>query len=238
MVAGPVVAGMYGMNRDDGVQRAAEVLETLRNERFEGIDGAVFRTAFSAGVSAFPLDGNDFWDLQTSAEEAMGRAKAEGGDRVLSTVPALTPALMPTLATPGSAREEGKSQEIETFDVVLVDDDEALASVVLHSLETRGYSAKCLRDGGDAADILADANGPLRARLVLLDVNLPGLNGLDVLRRLNRDSVLQHTRVIMLTARSAESEVSEALELGTFDFVAKPFSLQLLMQRVRRALSA
>lgn len=76
---GQFVAGMYGMNRDDGVQRAAEVLETLRNERFEGIDGAVFRTAFSAGVSAFPLDGNDFWDLQTSAEEAMGRAKAEGG---------------------------------------------------------------------------------------------------------------------------------------------------------------
>ena len=135
---------MYGMNRDDGVQRAAEVLETLRNERFEGIDGAVFRTAFSASVSAFPLDGKDFWDLQTSAEEAMGRAKAEGGNRVLSTVPAL----MPTLATPGSAREEGKSQETETFDVVLVDDDEALASVVLHSMETRGYSAKCLRDGG------------------------------------------------------------------------------------------
>ena len=224
------VVGMYGMNLDDGVQRAAEALEALRDERFEAPDGSIFRAAFSAGVSTFPLDGKDFWDLQHAAKEAMARAKTAGGDRVLSTGP--------TIAAPGSTQAEGQSEELETFDVVLVDDDEALASVVLHSLETRGYSTKCLRDGGDAADSLAGADLILRARLVLLDVNLPGLNGLGVLRRLNRDLVLQRTRVIMLTARSAESEVSEPLELGAYDFVAKPFSLQLLMQRVRRALSA
>jgi DNA-binding response OmpR family regulator len=50
--------------------------------------------------------------------------------------------------------------------------------------------------------------------VLLLDVDLPGLNGLGVLRRLAHDGVLQHTRVIMLTVRSAESEILEALELA------------------------
>ena len=50
--------------------------------------------------------------------------------------------------------------------------------------------------------------------MLLLDVDLPGLNGLGVLRRLAHDGVLQHTRVIMLTVRSAESEILEALELA------------------------
>jgi len=70
----------------------------------------------------------------------------------------------------------------------------------------------------------------------VLDVDLPGLDGLSVLRRLARDDVLADTRVIMLTARSGEAEVLEALELGAFDHVAKPFSVPVLMQRIRRAL--
>lgn len=71
---------------------------------------------------------------------------------------------------------------------------------------------------------------------MLLDVDLPGLDGLSVLRRLARDDVLSRTRVIMLTARAGEAEVVEALELGAFDHVAKPFSVPVLMQRVRCAL--
>jgi DNA-binding response OmpR family regulator len=67
-------------------------------------------------------------------------------------------------------------------------------------------------------------------------VDLPGLNGLGVLRRLAHDGVLQHTRVIMLTVRSAESEILEALELGACDHVAKPFSLPVLLQRIRHTL--
>ena len=72
--------------------------------------------------------------------------------------------------------------------------------------------------------------------MVLLDVNLPGLDGLAVLRRLAHDGVLWRTRVIMLTFRSAENEVVEALELGAFDHVPKPFSLPVLLQRIRRTL--
>jgi DNA-binding response OmpR family regulator len=72
--------------------------------------------------------------------------------------------------------------------------------------------------------------------MVLLDVDLPRLDGLAVLRRLAHDGLLQHTRVIMLTFRADEREVLEALELGAFDHVTKPFSLPVLMQRIRRTL--
>jgi DNA-binding response OmpR family regulator len=73
--------------------------------------------------------------------------------------------------------------------------------------------------------------------LIVLDVDLPGLDGLSVLRRLAQDGVLNRTRVIVLTARAGEREVLEALELGAYDHVAKPFSVPVLMQRVRRAMT-
>jgi DNA-binding response OmpR family regulator len=62
------------------------------------------------------------------------------------------------------------------------------------------------------------------------------MDGLAVLRRLARDGVLGRTRVIMLTAHSGEAEVVEALELGACDHVSKPFSVPILIQRIRRAL--
>ena len=67
-------------------------------------------------------------------------------------------------------------------------------------------------------------------------MNLPGLDGLGVLRRLSQNEGLRGTRVIMLTVRANELEVLKALELGAFDHVAKPFSVPVLMQRIRRAL--
>ena len=62
------------------------------------------------------------------------------------------------------------------------------------------------------------------------------MDGLSLLRKLARDGVTRRTRVLMLTARSAESEVVKALELGAFDHVPKPFSVSELIHRVRRAL--
>jgi DNA-binding response OmpR family regulator len=121
-------------------------------------------------------------------------------------------------------------------DVVVVEDDPALAGVLIDSLETRGHRTRWIDDGQEAVAALAGASPQVSPDLVVLDVDLPGLDGLSVLRRLARDDVLSGTRVIMLTARSGEAEVLEALELGAFDHVAKPFSVPVLMQRIRRAL--
>lgn len=69
-------------------------------------------------------------------------------------------------------------------------------------------------------------------------MDLPGVDGIGVLRRLEGTGVLERTQVIMLTVRSKEEEVLETLELGAFDHVAKPFSIPVLLQRIRRAMNA
>jgi diguanylate cyclase (GGDEF)-like protein len=211
------VVGMYGMRRDSSVHRLAEVLEMLRHEEFSGSDGVRFQVTFSAGVAEYPVDGTDLQTVYHAADQARYQAREAGRNRVL----------------PAGWRPN-QAQESESAEVVLVDDDETLAGLLLHTLETRGYHAIWLRDGQTAVDALSGSQPRLRARVVLLDVDLPGLDGLSVLRRLAHDGVVRYTQVIMLTFRSAENEVMTALELGAFDHIAKPFSIPVLMQRLRR----
>jgi diguanylate cyclase (GGDEF)-like protein len=213
------VLGLYGMARGDGVQRLAELLEAFRQEEFTADSGCKFRVTFSAGVAQDLKDGPDLQALYRTASEALGRARKMGGDRVL---------------TSGRFLSEGDSPQGP--DIVVVDDDETLSSLLLHAITTRGYRAQCFKDGRTA---LAKLGGPLpelRPQVLLLDVDLPNMDGLSVLRRLAEDGVVKRTRVIMLTARSSEAEVVNALEWGAFDHVAKPFSLRVLMQRIRRAM--
>ena len=69
-------------------------------------------------------------------------------------------------------------------------------------------------------------------------MSLPGLDGMAVLRAFARAGLTKRSRVIMLTARSLESEIVQALDLGAVDHVAKPFSIPVLMQRLRVALES
>ena len=78
----------------------------------------------------------------------------------------------------------------------------------------------------------------VKARIVVLDVNLPSLDGISVLRELSRSGALKETKVIMLTVRSSEPEVLSTLQLGAFDHVAKPVSVPVLIKRIRRALGS
>jgi len=208
---------MYGMGREDGVQRVAETLEALRSEDFsaEGIEG---RVTFSAGVAQFPEDGEDLRALYRAADDALYDAKAAGRDRVLPT-----------------AREPSPEGAV---DVLVVEDDEVVAELLLHTLETRGYSTRWLTEQGAAVDALSGGEPQLHARLLLLGARRPGLDSVSVLRRLAANEVLGRTRVIMLTATQAEREVLGALELDAIDHLAKPFNIPVLMQKVRRALAA
>lgn len=121
-------------------------------------------------------------------------------------------------------------------DVVVVEDDPLLADLLRHALTTRGYRLQHFTDGQAAAAELTGRPPALRTRVVLLDVDLPGLNGFGVLRQMATSDSLAATRVIMLTAHSSEKEIVNALELGAFDHVAKPFSVPVLMRRVHRAM--
>jgi len=215
------VLGLYGMRRGDGIQRLAEFLEAFRQEEFIADSGSKFRATLSAGIAQEQKDATDFQSLYRTAREALGRARKMGGDRVL------------TGGRHWSERDPASGPEI-----VVVDDDETLSSLLLHAVTTRGYRAEHIKDGRTAVEKLGGARPEFRPQVLLLDVDLPNMDGLSVLRRLAEDGVVKRTRVIMLTARSSEAEIVTALEWGAFDHVAKPFSLRVLMQRIRRAMEA
>lgn len=132
--------------------------------------------------------------------------------------------------------EESPASGPRDLDVVVVEDDDALGPLLVSALQTRGYRTQRLTDGRAALDRLGGRAPELSPRLILLDIDLPGLNGLAVLRALRNDGTLRRSRVVVLTAHTAEQEIVEALELGAEDHVAKPFSLAVLLERIRRVL--
>jgi len=212
------LVAMYGMRRGDAVHRIAEVLEAQRAAVYRDAHGEPFRITFSAGVAEYRLDGCETAELFRAADEALYLGKESGRDRVM----------------PAGSRAQPSNTP--ACDVVLVEDDEALSSVLIEALRTRGWSAERIREGDRAAALLAQDPPQLRARLVLLGWDLPGLQGPEVLRRMSEAGVLRDTRVIMLTSYVSEQEVHRVHRLGAVDHVAKPFSVPALMQRIRRSL--
>jgi len=111
--------------------------------------------------------------------------------------------------------------------IAIIEDNKALANAVAYRLRDRGHSADVLHDG-DEADVFLSQDG---ADLVVLDINLPGQSGLDVLRsmRARGDS----TPVIMLTARSDTRDRVAGLDMGADDYLVKPFEMDELEARIR-----
>jgi len=113
--------------------------------------------------------------------------------------------------------------------VLVVDDDATVADVLSRYLEREGFVVEAMADGREALDrALADPPD-----LVVLDLMLPGMDGLEVCRRLR---ALAPVPVIMLTARGQEADRILGLELGADDYVAKPFSAKELTARVKAVL--
>lgn len=110
--------------------------------------------------------------------------------------------------------------------ILVVEDEEALAEAVRYALEREGYAAAVARDGRRALERLRDEP----ADLLILDLMLPEISGLDVCRAVRRDSDVP---IIMLTAKDAEADKVAGLEVGADDYVTKPFSMRELVSRVR-----
>jgi len=113
--------------------------------------------------------------------------------------------------------------------ILIAEDDPRIADLISKNLEAAGYEVRQAPDGGRA---LADLER-LKPALLVLDLGLPGVEGLQVLRRVRQTS---DTPVLVLTARSAESDKLLGLELGADDYVTKPFSTAELVARVRALL--
>ena len=121
-------------------------------------------------------------------------------------------------------------------DVAVVDDDEAIVGLLRHTMESRGLTVTTFADGEAAVAGLTGNVPEVQASVILLDVDVPALNGFEVLRRLNSGGVTERSSVVMLTARTGESDILAALDLGATDHIAKPFSVPVLMHKVRSVL--
>jgi two-component system, OmpR family, alkaline phosphatase synthesis response regulator PhoP len=117
--------------------------------------------------------------------------------------------------------------------VLIVEDEQDIAGLIKHTLERGGEAEAQIVGSGDAA-LKAVAERP--PDLIILDLNLPVISGLEVCRILRSRADLPHMPIIMLTARTSEDDRVSGLEQGADDYVTKPFSLRELSARVRAAL--
>jgi DNA-binding response OmpR family regulator len=117
----------------------------------------------------------------------------------------------------------------EPATIMLVDDEESIQKLLTYPLQREGYTVVQARDGQEALDRFSDSN----VDLVVLDVMLPRVDGLEVCRRLRTSSAVP---IIMLTARDDEVDKVLGLELGADDYITKPFSIREFRSRIRAVL--
>jgi len=116
--------------------------------------------------------------------------------------------------------------------VLVVDDEEDILELVRYNLEKEGYSVVGVTSGEDAIA----ATRIKMPDVLVLDLMLPGVDGLEVCRRLKGDLTTRQIPIIMLTAKGSEADIVTGLELGAADYVTKPFSPRVLTARLKAVL--
>lgn len=116
--------------------------------------------------------------------------------------------------------------------IVLIEDEEDIRHLVLYNLKKDNYEAAAFESGEEG---LAEIRKK-HPDLVLLDLMLPGIDGMEVCRRLKQDPETKDIPVIIISAKGDESDIVAGLELGADDYLAKPFSPKILLARIRTVL--
>lgn len=116
--------------------------------------------------------------------------------------------------------------------IFVVEDDEDTQELLKYNLERYGFSVDC-EANGEKALISLQRKVP---DLLLLDLMLPGMDGLTLCGELRRERKTRHLPIIMLTARGEEADIVAGLEVGANDYVTKPFSPKILLARIRAGL--
>ena len=212
------MVGMYGSPKEQSAIKLTQICDKVGEQTFLSDDGRPVRVMCSGGVAQYQVDGDTVGALRQKSIQIMHEVRTLGLNRV------------------GIAGVQLTGPMTRRVDVVIVDDDRTLVELLQHAMETRNLSVATFADGERAAEALTGNVPEVRGNIILLDVDLPTLNGLDVLRRLKAVEVTRVSNVIMLTGRTGEREVLTALELGATDHIAKPFSVPVLMHKLRTLL--
>ncbi len=119
------------------------------------------------------------------------------------------------------------------MNILMVEDDEDIADLVAYNLERQGWRTQLVHNGSEGLEAIRSS----LPDLVILDIMLPGMNGLDVYRAMKANPVTEHIPVLFLTARAQLEDRLAGLQLGADDYMTKPFSPKELVLRVRNILA-
>jgi len=142
------------------------------------------------------------------------------------------PAYSPFPTRPRSARACDPRRPTLKRKVLIVDDESDIVEFVQYNLRKEMYETLSAADGPKALQ----AARQQRPDLILLDLMLPGIDGLEVCRALKAGRDTAHIPIIMLTAKGEETDIVTGLEIGADDYVSKPFSMRLLLARMKAVL--
>jgi two-component system phosphate regulon response regulator PhoB len=116
--------------------------------------------------------------------------------------------------------------------ILIIDDEQDIRQLLKYNLEREGYQT-IPADTGEKASEITKTELPA---LIVLDLMLPGIDGLDVCRKLKNDPATENIPIVMLTAKDEESDIVTGLELGADDYITKPFSPKVLIARIKKIL--
>jgi DNA-binding response OmpR family regulator len=117
---------------------------------------------------------------------------------------------------------------------LIVEDDSDIAEGIKYNLEREGFAAVVASTGEQGLALALDAQNP--PTVIVLDLMLPGMSGIELCKRLRRETLTRRTPIIMVTAKTTEADRVAGLDLGADDYIAKPFSVRELLARVRAVL--
>ena len=116
--------------------------------------------------------------------------------------------------------------------ILVVEDDAALGETIVYNLRREGYAVQLVRDGADGLRQVKSES----PHLVVLDLMLPSIDGLEICRQIRADAKCADVRVLMLTAKGEEADQIVGFSAGADDYVPKPFSVRVLLQRIKALL--
>jgi len=113
--------------------------------------------------------------------------------------------------------------------ILVIDDEEDIRELLNYNLTKEGYKVLLASDGNEGLRIIREQ----KPDLIVLDLMLPGLDGLDVCRIVKNDRDLKNIPIVMLTAKGEEEDIINGLDLGADDYITKPFSVSVLIARIK-----
>jgi DNA-binding response OmpR family regulator len=195
---------LHGSGPDDAAATLDQTRRVVASQE-EETDEGMASLSFYGGVVG--LSGHVILrEAMSEADRRLQVAKAQGEPGVVSVAaPAVT-----------------------TRTILLTEDDPLMARLTIHRLEREGYEVVHFDDGTEALEAVTEVHPDL----LVLDINMPGLDGMLLLERLRADPEFDNTPILMLTARTREADIVRAFRKGASDYLTKPFSAAELVARV------